>query len=204
MRSMLYFVLILFPITSFSTEIEIGAGSGLIDSKTMMNNPLFAGITISAGQAAGIRYGASLRGATYDNANLREYRIGAGISYRFSLPKYFFLEPQIDVGYIEYKSSSPKTSIEWRDGYATALSSGIKAGYLAGRMAIGIAIRQQFTNTKLNYNIQANTTCSINCTGLGNVTYNPYAGLSANGRDTATEDALKNSTWLEASIGIVF
>lgn len=204
MRSMLCSLLILLPITSFSAEIELAVGSGDIDSKTSMNNPEFAGIAISAGQAAGIRYGASLRQATYDEANLDEQRAGAGVSYRFSLPKYFFLEPQIDVAYIEYKSSSSKSSIERRDGNATAISTGVKAGYLAGQMTVGIAIRQQFTNAKLNYSTQAHNSCNVNCTGINNLIYNPYAGLDLKGRDTAAEDALKNITWLEASVGIAF
>lgn len=203
MRSMLYPLFIFLPVISFAAEVELSVGSGYIGGETSFDNPLSAGIAVSAGKDAGVRYGASFRGATYGDSNLSEQRIGVGVSYRFPLSKSFFWEPLVDVAYIEYSSSSPATVIEWRDGYATALSAGMKAGYRAGRMVFGVAIRQQFTDAKLNYNMQAVTAC-VNCTGINNIVYSPYAGITTNGRDTETEDAFESSTWLEASVGVAF
>lgn len=202
MRSMLYTLFIFLPVISFAAEVELSVGSGYIGGETTFDDPVSAGIAASAGKDAGFRYGASFRGATYGDSELSEQRIGVGVSYRFPLSKSFFWEPLADVAYIEYSSSSPSTSLEWRDGYATALSAGMKAGYRAGRMVFGVAIRQQFTDAKLNYNMQA-ITC-VNCTGINNLVYSPYAGITTNGRDEATEDAFKSSTWLEASVGVAF
>lgn len=203
MRSMLYPLFIFLPVISFAAEVELSVGAGYIGSETSFDDPLFAGVAVSAGKDAGVRYGASFRGATYGDSNLSEQRIGIGVSYRFPLSKSFFWEPLVDVAYVEYSSSSPTTSIEWRDGSATALSAGMKAGYRAGRMVFGVAIRQQFTDAELDYTIQANAPC-VSCTGINNVVYNSYADLAITGRDVATEDAFESSTWLEASVGVAF
>lgn len=203
MRSMLYPLFIFLPVISFAAEVELSVGSGYIGGETSFDDPVSAGIAVSAGKDAGVRYGASFRGAAYGDGNLSEQRVGAGVSYRFPLSRSFFWEPLVDVAYIEYSSSSPSTSIEWRDGNATAFSAGVKAGYRAGRMVFGVAIRQQFTDAEVDYNIQANAPC-VSCTGIGGIVYNPYAGLDPIVSDTATEDALRSSTWLEASVGVAF
>ena len=201
---MLYPLFIFLPAISFAAEVELSVGSGYIGGETSFDDPVSAGIAVSAGKDAGFRYGATFRGATYGDSDLSEQRIGVGVSYRFPLSKSFFWEPLADVAYIDYNSSSPSTSMEWRDGNATALSVGVKAGYRAGRMVMGVAIRQQFTDAELDYNIQANAPCVISCTGIGGIVYNPYAGLDPIVSDTATEEAFKSSTWLEASVGVAF
>lgn len=203
MRRILYPLFIFLPVISFAAEVEFAVGSGYVGSETTFDDPVSAGIAVSAGKDEGMRYGASFRGATYGDSNLSEQRLGAGVSYRFPLSASFFWEPLIDVAYIDYNSSSPSTSMEWRDGSATALSVGLKTGYRAGQMVFGVAIRQQFTDAELDYNIQANAPC-VSCTGIGGIVYNPYAGLDTIVSDAATEDALKSSTWLEASVGVAF
>lgn len=191
------------PAALMAAEIDITAGAGHLDNASPVSEPSSIGISISSGQDSGLRFGGSFRAADYGNADIRERRIGAGISYRMPLSGRVFWEPQLDVAHIDMEHSGDSARLTWREGNATAASAGLRLGYRASALSFSVSLSHQFANVNLDAADLAST-CIMNCTGIGNVVYDPYAGLDTEGASRETEDALESSTWLQASLGFAF
>lgn len=203
MKHMLALLCTALPTVLMAAEIDVSAGAGYLDNTSSNSEPSSIGIAVSSGQDSGLRFGGSFRAADYGNADIRERRIGAGISYRVPLSRRLFWEPQLDVAHIDMEHSGDSAHLTWREGTATAASAGLRLGYRANTLSFSVSLSHQLANVNLDA-ADLPSTCTLNCAGIGNVVYNPYAGLDVQGTTRETEEALKSSTWLQASLGFVF
>lgn len=119
--------------------------------------------------------GTSTSTAGYER-NTRVASLGLDARYVYAIATHHRIGLGLSGGLNHYPDADPNTfsSIEEKGEYYAASAY---YDYFPGEhFSIGLSWREQWD--RVDYTpLPGNTACNVNCTGLGNIVYNPYAGL---------------------------
>lgn len=110
------------------------------------------------------------------NPGIRAASLGLDARYIYAVAVHHRIGLGLSGGFNHYPDADPNTfsSIEERGEYYAASAY---YDYFPGKhFSIGLSWREQWD--RVDYTpLPANTSCNVNCTGIDNIVYNPYAGL---------------------------
>lgn len=132
------------------------------------------------------------------NPGIRVKSLGLDMRYVYPLAQHHRIGLGIAGGLNRYPDADPNTfsSIEEKGEYYAASAY---YDYLLGEhFSLGLSWREQWD--RIDYTpLPANTACNVNCTGIDNIVYNPYAGL-----DVQQGSGTLRSSTLSLNLGYEF